>query len=320
MKSILTLALAVVVSSSGLVACSGSHGASSTLPGTSSSGVQKTAQKHVRHLKSTRTIKDFGGGGSFNFDMSLMDAPLVGLSGSTAVFNAGILGIDMIDGNGDSWQLTGSSTPQVVNLLGLQTTSLDLGSGVLPAGTYPSAQLLLDPATTTLTYNGQTYPAYFVTPDHPWWDPTDTIEVVTVPLSVTGTDGQSLTATLDFSVFQSADLHHDAVYLTPTVAAGFGQPEINGTVANAAGAPVASATIVATDSNGNVANVTVSGADGTFQLHGINPGGYTVSVLNTFVTNAGDTVTASGADPGAAPSQYIVVGPTSQVQLGTLQD
>ena len=89
---------------------------------------------------------------------------------------------------------------------------------------------------------------------------------------------------------------------------------------NAAGAPVANATVVATDASGNVANVTASAADGTFELHGINPGGYTVSVLNSFVTNAGDTVTAVGADVGAAPSQYVVVGPNNKVQLGSLQD
>jgi hypothetical protein len=320
MKSILTFALAAVVSSSGLVACSGAHGASSTVPGTSASSASKTAQKHVRHLKSTRTVKDFLGGAGFNMDLALMDAPLVGLSGSTAAFNAGILGVDAIDQDGNSWQLTGSSTPQVVNLLALQTTSVDLGTGNLPAGTYPSVQLLLDPGTTSLTYNGQTYPVNFVTPAHPWWDPTQTIEAVNVPLAITGADGDSLTATLDFNLMQSADLSNGVVSLTPTISGGIGDPTISGTVANAAGAPVANATVVATDSNGNVANVTASNADGTFQLHGINPGGYTISVLNTFVTNAGDTVTASGADAGAAPSQYIVLGPNAQVQLGTLQD
>lgn len=315
MRSVITLALAAVVSSSGFVACSGAHAVSSTIPVTT-----QAAKKHVRHLRSQRTVKDFLGG--LDTSLSLLDAPLIGVSSANAQFNVGILGVDLIDQNGDSWQLTGGSTPQVVNLLALQTTAnaFNLGAGNVPAGTYPSAQLLLDPATTSLTYNGQTYPVNFVTPDHPWWDPTQTVEVVTVPLVISGTDGQSVSATLDFNLFQSADLSNGVVSLTPTVAAGFGQPTINGTVVNAAGAPVSNATIVATDSNGNVANVTASGADGTFQLHGINAGGYTLSVVNSFVTNAGDTVTASGADPGAAPSQYVTVGPNSQVQLGSLQD
>ncbi len=316
MRSIFALALAAVVSTGGLAACSGAHSASTAVPRTPT----QSTLKHVRHLKGSRNVQDYSGTAPFSMSLSLYDAPLAGISGSNAKFNAGILGVDAIDANGDSWQLTGSSTPQVVNLFDLQTTALDLGGGTLPAGTYPSVQLLLDPATTTLTYNGQTYPVYFVTSDHPWWDSSQTVEAVSVPLAVTGTAGASVTATLDFNVFQSADLRDGAVYLTPTVVAGLGQPSIGGTVVNAAGSPVSNATVVATDANGNVANVTATHADGSFELHGINPGAYTVSVLNTFVTNAGDTVTASGADAGDGPSRYVVVGQNSKVQLGALQD
>jgi Carboxypeptidase regulatory-like domain/Domain of unknown function (DUF4382) len=317
MRSVLALALAAAVSSGGLAACSGgAHSASTAIP----QAQTQSAQKHVRHLKGSRNVQDVSGTAPFSMSLALYDAPLVGISGSNAKFNAGILGVDAIDANGDSWQLTGGSTPQVVNLFDLQTTALDLGSGTLPAGTYPMVQLLLDPATTTLTYNGNTYPVYFVTRDHPWWDSSQTIESVSVPLAVTGTAGSSVTATLDFNVFQSAALRDGAVYLTPTVAGGLGQPRIIGTVANAAGGPVSKATVVATDANGNVANVTATHDDGSFELHGINPGAYTVSVLNTFVTNAGDTVTASGADAADGPSRYVVVGSNSKVQLGTLQD
>ena len=317
MRSILALAATAAVTIGGLSACSGAHGASSALP----AGAARSAQTHVRHLKSERSLKDVSGGSpTFSLLLALFDAPLTGISTANAQFNAGILGVDAIDQSGNSWQLTGGSTPQVVNLFALQSTSLDLGGGTLPSGTYPYLQLLLDPATTTLTFNGQTYPAYFVSPDHPWWDPTQTIETVMVPLSVSGTAGQSIQATLDFNVFQSADLRDGVVYLTPTVAAGIGQSSISGSIANAAGAPVENATIVATDANGKVANVTASHADGSFTLRGVGPGNYTVSVQNSFVTNAGATVDASGADAGAAPTRSIVVGPSSQIQLGTLQD
>jgi len=315
MRSVLVLAIAAAVSTSGLVACTGSHSTSTAIPRTPAQ-----SQTHVRHVKGARTKQDFSGTAPFDLSLMLFDAPLAGLSGSNAKFNAGILGVDAIDTNGDSWQLTGSSTPEVVNLFDLQTTALALGSGTLPAGTYPSVQLLLDPATTTLAYDGHTYPVYFVTSDHPWWDPSQTIEAVSVPLAVTGTAGASVTATLDFNVFQSATLRDGAVYLTPTVSGGLGQPTIGGTVANAAGGPVSNATVVATDANGKLANVTATHADGTFELHGINPGAYTISVLNTFVTNAGDTVTASGADAGDGPSRSVVVGANSKAQLGTLQD
>ncbi|MDB5094332.1 MAG: hypothetical protein JWO85_2433 [Candidatus Eremiobacteraeota bacterium] len=321
MRSVFALAMAAVVSISGLAACGGSRSASTVVPSTPGQTSQST-QKQVRHLKDTRTLQDVSGGAPprFMIDLSLFDAPLAGITSSNAQFNAGILGVDAIDKNGDSWQLTGSSTPQVVDLFSLQTTAMALGSGSLPVGTYPSVQLLLDPATTTLTYNGKTYPVVFITSAHPWWDPSQTVEAVSVPLGVTGTAGQSLSLTLDFNVFQSADLRNGIVYLSPTVTGGHGQPTILGTVANAAGGPVSNATVVATDANGNVANVTSTHSNGTFQLHGIDPGTYTVSVLNTFVTKAGATVTASGADAGASPSVTVILGPNTKANIGTLQD
>ena len=318
MKPLLAVGFAAVLA---LCGCGSSHGSTTALPSQAISG--QSHQTHVRHLKNGRRPQDFLGGAPgrvFNLAVSLVDAPLIGATAGNAQFNAGILGIDAIDANGDSWQLIGNTAPQVVNLLALQSTSLQMGSGSLPVGTYPSVQLLLDPATTTVTYNGQTYPARFTDPNHPWWDPAQTIEAVDVPLTVSGGDGDSLDATLDFNVFQSANLADGVVYLTPTVAGGMGSPTINGNVANAAGQPVSNATVIATDSRGNVANTTLTGADGSFHIRGINPGSYTVSVANTFTTNAGVTVTASGADAGATPSAQAVVGPNTQLSIATLRD
>ncbi|HEY0393053.1 MAG TPA: carboxypeptidase regulatory-like domain-containing protein [Candidatus Elarobacter sp.] len=268
-----------------------------------------------------RTPRDlFGGPPTFRITLQLYDAPLVGANAGNAQFNAGILGVDAIDSLGDSWQLIANDAPNVVNLLALQNASLVLGDGTLPAGTYPSVQLLLDPATTTVTYNGQTYPVRFTDPNHPWWDPAQTIEAVNVPLQVSGDAGQTVGATLDFNVFESANLADGVVYLTPTVAGGVGSPTIAGNVANAAGQPVANATVIATGKDGTVANTTFTAADGSFHLRGINPGGYTISVVNTFTTKAGVTITASGADDGASPSTYAVVGPDTQLTLATLRD
>jgi hypothetical protein len=317
MKFTLSLSLVALLA---LGACSGSH-SSSAVPANALKA--SAAQKHVRHLKassSARRPQDIGGAPGFRLLLQLFDAPLVGAAAGNAKFNAGIVGVDAIDTNGDSWQLIARDTPQVVNLLDLQNSALQLGDGTLPAGSYPSVQLLLDPATTTVTYNGQVYPVQFVDSNHPWWDLTQTIEAVRVPLSVTGNDGEAIGATLDFNVFQSANLSDGVVYLTPTVAAGIGNPAIAGKVVNAAGAAVENATVVATDAQGNVANTTLTGADGAFHLRGISAGGYTVTVLNTFTTNAGVSVSASGNDSGAAPSTYVVVGPNSQVNLSNLID
>lgn len=317
MKPFLIAGLAAAALTLG--ACSGSHETASTVP---AAGSGQTTHAHVRHLQSSvkSTTDVLGGAPGFRMMLDLFDAPLIGATTANAKFNAGILGVDAIDSIGDSWQLIAYSSPQIVNLLALQDTSLHLGTGSLPAGTYPAMQLLLDPATTTVTWEGQTYPVVFVDSNHPWWDPAQTVEAVRIALNVNGKDGDSIGATLDFNVFQSANLSNGIVYLTPTIAAGIGQPTIAGTVVNAAGLPVANATIVATDALGAVANTTVTNADGTFHVRGINPGSYTVSVLNAFTTNAGVTVTSSGSDPGAAPTARVVVGPNSQVNLGTLID
>jgi hypothetical protein len=234
-------------------------------------------------------------------------------------FNAGILGVDAIDPAGSSWQLFGEDKPEIVNLLDLQNDAKNLGNGNLPVGSYVAVDLLLDPATTNVTLGPWIFPVRFVAPNHPWWDPTQTIESVTVPLRVTGTNNDHLTATLDFNVFQSANFSNGVIYLVPTVAAALGQSAISGKVANLAGRPVANATVVATDAQGHVANTALTAADGSYHLRGIAAGGYTVSVLNTFTTNAGVTIRASGSDPGAAPSTYVVVGP-NQVNLSTLID
>src|SRR5216684_3514039 len=89
MRSVLALAIAAAVSTGGLVACSGSHSASTAIPRT-----PQSTQTHVRHVKGARTKQDFSGTAPFNMTLMLFDAPLVGLSGSNAKFNAGILGVD----------------------------------------------------------------------------------------------------------------------------------------------------------------------------------------------------------------------------------
>lgn len=298
-------------------ACGGPGGSLSAVPAKTNA-----PQTHVRHLQSEeRSPLDVIGGAPsrFSLDTRLYDATLVGASAGSA-FNAGIVGIDAVDANGDSWQLIAYSAPQVVNLLNLQANAQDLGSGLLPAGTYPSLQLLLDPNTTTVTNNGQTYQVRFTDSNHPWWDSNQSIEAVNIPLNVTGAQGE-LVATLDFNVFQSARLSpYGIAFVTPTVAGGLGSPTINGTVANAAGAPVSNATVVATASNGVVANTAPTAADGSFHIRAINPGAYTLTIVNQYTTNAGITVTASGNDPGAAPSVNVVAGANSQISLPAIRD
>jgi hypothetical protein len=305
-----------LVATLALTACSSAFNAGAVPTGAGG----PAAEQRVRHLagEAKEPLDTMGGAPKFRLALELFDAPLIGAPPGVK-FNAGILGVDAIDTAGNSWQLIGEDKPQVVNLLDLQNEALDLGAGKLPVGTYVGVELLLDPATTNVTLDKWTFPVRFVTSNHPWWDPTQTIESVRVPLRITGNKNDAISATLDFNVFQSANFKNGVIYLVPTVAAALGESAINGKVANRAGKAVPNATVVATDAQGHVANTALTAADGSYHLRGIAAGGYTVSVLNTFTTNAGVTIRASGSDPGAAPSAYVVVGP-NEVNLSTLID
>ena len=319
MKPIFAVGIAAALALGG---CGSSHGSAAAVPAQAIAG-QTPPDPRPSSQERTQSPGYPGRRAAvrlFNLVINLFDAPLIGATAANAQFNAGILGVDAIDCERRflaAHRQHGSASREPAGAAKLVAAD---GQRIAAGGTYPSVQLLLDPATTTVTYNGQTYPARFTDPNHPWWDPAQTVEAVNVPLTVSGNDGDSLSATLDFNVFQSANLADGVVYLTPTVAGGMGSPTINGNVANAAGQPVSNATVIATDSHGNVANTTLTGADGSFHIRGINPGSYTVSVANTFTTNAGVTVTASGADDGAAPSAQAVVGPNTQLTIATLRD
>ena len=78
--------------------------------------------------------------------------------------------------------------------------------------------------------------------------------------------------------------------------------------------------MLATDLTGRVVNVTASGSDGKFTLHALPPGAYTIAVKNSYVTASGETVTATGNDAGAAPSQLVVLSPEDQLELDSLVD
>ncbi len=311
------LSSAGLVAALALTACSGGFNASQPVP---SAAGGPTAQQRVRHLNDAarQPLDIMGGSPKFKLAISLFDAPLIGAPPGVK-FNAGILGVDAIDALGNSWQLFGEDKPEVVNLLDLQNDAMNLGDGKLPVGAYVAVELLLDTATTNVTLDKWTFPVRFVTSNHPWWDPTQTIESVIVPLRIVGNKNDKVTATLDFNVFQSANFRNGVIYLVPTVAAALGESAIGGSVANRAGRAVSNATVVATDAQGRVANTALTATDGSYHLRGIAAGSYTVSVLNTFTTNAGVTIRASGSDPGAAPSTHVVVGP-NQVSLSTLID
>ena len=108
--------------------------------------------------------------------------------------------------------------------------------------------------------------------------------------------------------------------MQPSVTAANAAGEVDGMVKNAAGKPVSNASVLAMDLLGNMVNVTATGSDGKFALHALPPGAYTIVVKNSYVTASGETITATGNDAGAAPSQLIVLSPEDKLQLNPLVD
>lgn len=286
-----------------LAACSTS-GSSNTIPGSSGGG--------------TRGGLDLlGSAPGFKLTLSLFDAPLANAPGVKV--NVGLDGAQLLTASGAVPFVT-NKQPQVVNLIDLQDHSFDL-EGTAPAGTYTGIRLLIDSAHSGVVIGGRTIPIVWGAPGNP-----TTAAVIAVDfacafsLGSSGSNGDHAKITLDFNVMQSVRFVNGTIYVEPSVTAANAAGQVSGKVKNAAGKAVSSATVLAVDGTGRTVNSTATKADGSFTLHALPPGTYTIAVKNSYVTAPGETIVAAGADPGAAPSQTVVISPEDQLDLGTLLD
>jgi hypothetical protein len=209
----------------------------------------------------------------------------------------------------------------VVNLIDLQHDAMRF-DGTTPSGQYAGVRLLIDSAHSNVAIGAMTIPIVWGTPGHPSTSP-----VIAVDFNVAFAAGKAVNhnnaptkLTLDFNVMQSVRFANGTIYVQPSVTAANAAAQVNGTIKNRAGKPVANASVLATDLTGHVVNVTATGSDGTFTLHALPPGVYTVAVKNSYVTASGETITATGNDAGAAPSQLVVLSPEEQLELDSLVD
>ncbi len=300
MKSILA-SLAVVLS---LTACNVSGPSSSIVPGAAAG---------------TRDTQDYlGGAPAAKINLALYDAPLHTLPG--AKVNIALAGVQLLTSNGTIPFVT-YSQPQLVNLIDLQKNALTF-SAKAPSGQYTGVRMLIESAQSNVTVGNTTIPIVWGTPGHPTTSP-----VVAVDFNVAFGAGKLVngnnrptTITLDFNVMQSVKFANGTIYVQPSVTAANAAAEVDGTIRNRAGKPVTNASVLAMDLTGHLINVTATGSDGTFALHALPPGAYTIVVKNSYVTASGETNTASGNDAGAAPSQLVVLSPEDKLQLNSLVD
>jgi hypothetical protein len=263
---------------------------------------------------STRSASDLlGTAPAAKLKIMLFDAPISGYPGIKV--NIGIDAVQLVRG-ATAVPFVTNSKPDVVNLLDLRTMSHDF-DGSAAAGAYSAVRMLIDSGSSNVTIGKMVIPIVWGTPSKPISAPVIALDFpctfLLTPL------GPPTKVTLDFNVMQSVRFANGKIYVLPKVQASSSAAQVSGKIRNAAGTPVSNATVLAVDLLGHVVNSTVTQGDGTFQLHALPPGTYTIQVKNHYVTATGDTVNATGADAGAAPSALVILAPNDSLDLSNDQ-
>ncbi len=341
--------LALIVIASG---CSGSSG--SAVPSTSGSLASKTSPTSPGSKHAANTL----GGGGNRLNVLLGDAPpVIGGLIPTSI-NIGIDAVNVIY-QGQIINIATYSTPDVVNIMANAGQPSNVGIGNVYTGNYDHIQFVVDVATSNLVANGTTYPIQFLTGQAtqssvgfgtgtttvvgnaytmansaaaaaaaPTPNPNQITMTVGGDFLIQGSPAAQIQA--DFNALESLNMNSSGqIVAVPTLVAdaSVNVGNVSGTVLNQAGAPVASAVIVALDASGKVANTTNTDANGNFSLHtlDVNDGGgvYQLVIYNNYTTASGQNLTASGAD---ASTGAFIQGPsvtvTAQqtIALGNLAD
>ena len=259
--------------------------------------------------------------GTSQLSVALLDAPIQ-MNGITVT--AVNLGIDKVEavGNGNAATvLQAYSSPNVVNILNYTSAANALNfSGTIPAGNYQQIRLLLDTATTTISYtqNGTAYTDVPLTVPSATQggfgnatstDPGDGAGTagVKVNVALNAQAGNTYGFVLDFNAGQSiVETGSGNFMMKPViVATAVAQSgSISGTVLNQAGSPVVGAEVEATQ-NGTVVNAGVTDTNGNFTIDALPAGSYTLIVENSYTTQAGAQVTATGYDASVGLSLTV---------------
>jgi hypothetical protein len=257
-----------------------------------------------------------GGPPLAKLEVSLFDAPIAGLNGVKV--NIGIDGVQLLDRSGAAVPFVSESQPDIVNLLDLQSHSEDF-NGNAPAGTYSGVRMLIDTSSSSVILGKFSIPIVWGSASAP-----TTAKVIAVDFPCTFTltqvNLQPPKVTLDFNVLHSVRYVNGRIYVQPTVVAANNAALVSGRVLNQAGKPVTTAAVLAVDALGHVVNSTVTDSGGNYTIHALPAGIYSIQVKNSYVTAQGETITASGADAGAAPSTPAVLAPNENLKLPNLVD
>ncbi len=298
-------------------ACAGG-GSNSVNPST-----QSPTQAMDHKAKPQDTLGGVGGSVGGALTILLGDAPPQIGNLVASQINLGIDSVAVVS-NGTVTTLASYSKPYVVNVMQNQGDPSPIGIGQYYSGPYDHIVFRFDVASSNVVAGGTNYPITFLTNAARSSAGAGTTTVTTAQngaVTVTvagnfmenGNPAQAIQA--DFNALESLAMSANgtivsrpALFAIPYDQAG----QVAGTVTSSQGTPVAGATVVALDANGNVGNTGSTDANGNFQLHTLAAGTWQLVVYNTYQTVSGQTLTATG---NGSPSP-TVQGPTVTVTAG----
>jgi hypothetical protein len=310
---------ALLASASLLAACSmqSGHSTSPVLP-----------QPDTGPVSHVRPLDTIGGG-------SLLRGTLKVLLGDSAPQLGGrtlqhlYLGISRIDvtSGGQVTTVESYDQPKVVDVLQFQKDAAQqIGNSKVAKQKFDSLTLVVDIASSQAVFSDHTQmPLTFVTNTPTQSTAGAGVTTATVPdganavdivatQSFTVPEGQTQEIRADFNAFESLALQSQGLITNPVVFVAE-RPKssfIEGTVVNANGAPVANATVVATDETGAVRNTDITDDKGKFTLSTLNRGSYSLTIYNAYTNAAGQQYQASGQ----TSSNATVAGPSLNLKDG----
>lgn len=293
-----------------LSACGGVGSAGSTsssgavLPAGSGSSTDFTARLPQNSL---------GGIPCFSLSISLFDAPLT--FGSNDQVNLAVLGVNLVGSDGASHPMATFPKPVVVDLLKLQKAARKFDT-IAMAGSYSAIEFILLPALTSVVVSGTRYPVQFG--DGAVASPVPI--ALDSPIAIAGTDKAKVKVAIDFNALESVSLSGGVARIDPHFVSSTDETQVHGRVHNSADKPVSGATVLVQDAAGNVVNSSVTDKDGTFVVHALRAGKFSVAVRNTYTTASGVTVNATGATSSAPRAVSVQLAAGVDLDLGTLDD
>lgn len=293
-----------------LNACGGVGSAGSTpspgavLPAGSGSPTDFTARMPENSL---------GGIPCFSLSISLFDAPLT--FSSSDHINLAMLGVNLVGSDGVSHPIFALTKPVVVDLLTLKKVA-QLYQTRVAVGSYRAVEFIVVPAASSVVVGGVTYPVRFG--NGAVGSPVPL--ALDSPVTIVGASNAKVTVDVDFNALESVSLANGVAQIDPRFIVSTDESQLHGNVHNRSGKPVAGATILVADATGKVVNTSVTDKDGSFIVHALKAGAYTVAIRNAYTSSSGVTVNATGATSTTPRTVQVQLAAGVDLDLGTLGD